>query len=149
MARPGTSKDIRVSVRLRCSPEQAYEALTSERGLLLCGLSRAKTDARSRGRFRMVWPRNAVHGDLEASGVFVDLDPGNKAAWLFDEKRSFGKVGMPALVNIFIEPCGRGARATLVHPGFPAGEDAGQAAFRSLWTELLDGLRSRFSGGRP
>jgi uncharacterized protein YndB with AHSA1/START domain len=142
------SRDVRVSAFIKAKPEKIYGALTSARELCLFWLESAETDARSRGRFRMVWPSNDGEG-CEASAVFVDLEPGRKVSWIFDSRsRRGGKV--PALVNIFIEERPRGAQATLLHAGFSASPSADRLfeAFRGLWGDCLSSLKGYLERGR-
>lgn len=143
-----SSRDVRVSAFIQARPEKVFGALTSARELCLFWLESAETDARSGGRFRMVWPSEDGEG-CEASAVFVDLQPGEKVSWLFDKRsRRGGRV--PALVNVFIEKRPRGSQATLLHPGFSgaASQDKLFAAFRALWAEGLARLKEHLESGR-
>lgn len=139
---------MRVSAFIKARPEKVYGALTSARELCLFWLESAETDARSGGRFRMVWPSKDGEG-CEASAVFVDLQPGEKVAWLFDARsRRGGRV--PALVNVFIERKSRGAQATLLHAGFSGAvsQDKLFLAFRALWADCLASLKDYLECGR-
>lgn len=114
---PSTTLDIRLSAFIKAEPEQAYRALTSARELCVWWLDRAETETRSMGRLRMVWPNGGKKGRAsEATGVFVDLEPGRKVAWLWDSPPRPRWV--PALVTFHIEPKPRGAQVTLIHAGF-------------------------------
>ena len=133
------TRDIRLSTPLKARPERVYQALTSARELCLWWLARAETDARSLGRVRMVWRRG--DGPLkEARGVYVDLEPGRKVAWIWKPKPP----GVPPLVSLFLEPKGRGCVATLHHAGFPASPEAGErlAAWRRAWEDCLARLKA-------
>ena len=77
--------DIRLSASIRAKPEQVYRALTSARELCVWWLARAETDARNMGHLRMVWPSRGRGDGSEVSGVFVDLEPGQKVAWIWND----------------------------------------------------------------
>jgi len=90
---PPSILDIRVSAFIKAEPDQVYRALTSARELCVWWLERAETEARNMGRLRMVWPDGSKGRANEATGVFVDLEPGRKVAWLWDSRR--GRAGSP------------------------------------------------------
>ncbi|MFA6030458.1 MAG: SRPBCC domain-containing protein [Elusimicrobiota bacterium] len=142
---PSRTRDVRVAVAIKAAPERAYQALTSARELCLFWLERAETDARSLGRLRMVWAAQGRRKD-EASGVFVDLEPGRKVAWLLDARcRRGGRI--PALVSVFLDPQGRGTQATVLHAGFAA-DDELLAFYRARWEDLLAKLKRHLEGRR-
>lgn len=141
-------KDIRLSACLKAKPEAVYRALTSARELCVWWLDRAETDARNTGHLRMVWSA-PHHGDgNEVRGVFVDLDPGKKVAWLWDG-RSRGK-GVPALISFFIEKRSRGSEVTLVHAGFSASSSRAKVFDRYLegWEDCLAKLKLYLEEGK-
>jgi len=111
---------------------------------------RAETDARSMGRMRIVWP--AVDGieNLEATGVFVDLEPKKKVAWLWDDRTR--PEGVPALVSIFIEERSRrlGSNLTLVHAGFSAVASKRKLLerYRGRWEDFIAKLRLYLDAGK-
>src|SRR5437762_1942495 len=87
------TRDIRLAASIRAKPEHIYQSLTSARELTRWWLLGAETDARNAGRLRMVWPRakrreDGLPGGFgERSGVFVDLQPARKVAWLWKPAR--------------------------------------------------------------
>ena len=122
-----STRDIRLAVSIRARPERVYQALTSARELTRWWLLGAETDARNAGRVRMVWPRlRGAAGGLpvgfgERAGVFVDLEPARKVAWLWKPAR--GEKGVvPPLCSIFMLPGRRAGRSeiSLLHSGFPS-----------------------------
>lgn len=133
-------RDIRLSVRIKASPERIYKALSSARELCLWWLDRAETDARNLGRFRMVWPTRR-----EGRGVFVDLEPGRKLAWAWDGlERS-----VPPLTTVFIEPKKRFCLVTLVHAGFPARSSKARVEqFGEFWEDCLAKLALYLESGK-
>lgn len=146
------TRDIRFSVRIKARPEQVYRALTSARELCRWWLEGAETDARNGGRFRMVWPRLKAEGVVfpaalsESEGIFVDLEPARKVAWIRARPRLRGG---PPLVSFFILPQGRGAEVTLIQAGFPA--NRGQAAYDGCargWADALAKLKRFLETGR-
>ncbi|HVE12666.1 MAG TPA: SRPBCC domain-containing protein [Elusimicrobiota bacterium] len=139
-----TTRDVRVSAAIKASPKRVYRALTSARELCLWWLERAETDARSLGRVRMVWPEALGWG--EAEGVFVDLEPESKVAWLWGGRGV--PRGVPRLVNVFIEPRPGGCGVTVVQAGFPADADGRRAAFRARWEDCLAKLALYLEKGR-
>ena len=147
---PALKQDIRVATVLRAPPADAYRALTSARELCVWLAERAETDARSMGRMRLVWPRASWAADPEISGVFVDLEPGRKAAWLWDDRSR--PEGVPALVSVFLEASASGRRTTvsLVHAGF-SGAASGAALlgrYRARWEDFLAKLRLYLDAGK-
>ena len=149
MPRARRTADIRLPVALKAAPDEVYRALTSARELCVWWLDRAETDARNMGRWRMEWP--AAKGEKargEASGVFVDLEPGRKVAWIQDDRSR--PAGVPALVTFFIESKGRGCEVTLVHAGFSAapGRAAVLASWRGGWEDCLAKLKLYLETGR-
>ena len=155
---PGKTRDIRFSLRIKAKPEQIYRALTSATELCRWWLQGAETDARSAGRFRMVWPkltcadgrrvfpRDAAVGESE--GFFVDLEPGRKVAWMWRLPRKNRVI--PPLVNFFIQKKLRGCEVVLLHPGF----SSAPAAERYLrgctegWEDCLVKLKLYLETGR-
>jgi len=137
------TRDLRFSVRLRAKPEAVYRALTSARELTRWWLLGAETDARNAGRVRMVWPRvrgkdgGRKGGFGEREGMFVDLEPGRKVAWLWKPARGEKKV--PPLTSVFIDPRRGGCEVTLLHAGFPSGPSA-DGVFRGYACAWEDGL---------
>src|SRR3989338_8294171 len=120
-----STRDIRLAATIRAKPELVYRSLTSARELTRWWVLGAETDARNAGRLRMIWPvRRAKDGVRcpgfgERVGVFVDLEPARKVAWLWKPAR--GEKGVPALASIFILPARGGkSEVTLLHSGFPS-----------------------------
>ena len=111
-----STRDIRLAAIIRAKPELVYRSLTSARELTRWWLHGAETDARNAGRLRMVWPRELGFG--ERVGMFVDLEPARKVAWLWTPAR--GEKGVPSLTSIFVLPARGGSEVTLLHAGFPA-----------------------------
>jgi len=140
------TRDIRISVGIRARPARVYEALTSARELCQWWLERAETDARNLGRVRMVWPPACGGGEVQ--GVFVDLEPGSKVAWLWGKPSKSPKA--PPLVSCFIERRGRGCEVTIVQAGFPpAGARADRYdAFHDGWEDCLAKLKLYLETGR-
>jgi uncharacterized protein YndB with AHSA1/START domain len=155
------TRDLRFTVRIKAKPEQVYRALTSATELCRWWLQGAETDARSVGRFRMVWPRVKRHdgdgaervfppngaalGDSE--GTFVDLEPGRKVAWLWKLPR---RCRFPALSSFFIQPHGRGCEVTLLHAGFSCRPvaDKAYAGCAEGWEDCLSKLKLYLETGR-
>ncbi len=146
------TRDIRLSVTIKAAPEQVYRALTSARELCRWWLVGAETDARNGGRFRMVWPKLKTDSAVfppslsETEGVFVDLEPARKVAWIRARPRLRGG---PSLVSFFILPVKRSSEVTLVHAGFPAGR--GQAVYEGCargWADALAKLKRYLETGR-
>jgi uncharacterized protein YndB with AHSA1/START domain len=140
--------DIRLSAFVRAEPEQAYHALTSARELCVWWLDRAETEARSMGRLRMVWPTGSSGGGNVATGVFVDLEPGRKVAWMWDSPPRPRWV--PSLVTFHIEARPRGCELTLVHSGFSAAPSRrkGFLACRDGWEDCMAKLRLYLESGK-
>ncbi len=148
------TRDVRLTARLRAKPEAVYRALTSARELTRWWLLGAETDARNAGRVRMVWPRvrngdgTRCRGFGEREGVFVDLEPGRKVAWLFRPAR--GDSHAPPLVSVFIEGRGAGSEVTLIHAGFPSGPAADEVycGYSRAWEDGLAKLKLFLETGR-
>jgi uncharacterized protein YndB with AHSA1/START domain len=147
------TRDIRFNLMLRARPEAVYHALTSARELTRWWLHGAETDARNAGRVRMVWPRlragaEGGQGLGEREGVFVDLEPGKKVAWLFRPVR--GEKGVPPLVSIFIEGRASKCELTMVHGGFPsaAAADGLYRSYAQAWEDGLAKLKLYLESGR-
>ncbi|MFH1725076.1 MAG: SRPBCC domain-containing protein [Elusimicrobiota bacterium] len=142
------ASDIRFSASLKAKPEQVYRALTSARELCVWWLERAETDARNMGRMRMVWPAGRRCDGIEARGVFVDLDPGRKVAWILDDGSRTR--GVPALVSFFIEGKGRGAQVTLVHAGFSSAPSRERLLrrYQEGWEDCLAKLKLYLDAGK-
>lgn len=148
------TRDVRIAVKLRARPEDVYRALTSARELTRWWLLGAETDARNTGRVRMVWPRvRKRDGEMskglgERAGMFVDLDPGRKVAWLFTPAR--GEKRAPALVSVFIDKKRSGCEVTLLHAGFPsaASADALYRGYACAWEDGLAKLKLFLETGR-
>ena len=100
--KPLSTRDIRLAAMIRAKPELIYRSLTSARELTRWWLLGAETDARNAGRVRMIWPRGGRDGFGERTGVYVDLEPARKVAWLW--KAMKGEKGVPALTSVFILP---------------------------------------------
>lgn len=143
-AMPRRRTDIRLNVAIKAEPAEVYRALTSARELCVWWLDRAETDARNMGRWRMEWPAKTDGGRREAAGVFVDLEPGRKVAFI-EEERTLPK-GLPPLATFFIEKRPRGCEVTLVHAGFTA--PAVEAKWRARWEDCLAKLKSYLETGR-
>lgn len=147
------TRDIRLVARLRAKPQTVYQALTSARELTRWWLLGAETAARNAGRVRMIWPRVRGRDRLsqrlgEREGVFVDLEPGHKVAWLFKPAR--GERGVPPLVSIFIGARGAGCEVTWLHGGFSsaASADAPYRGYARAWEDALAKLKLYLETGR-
>ncbi len=142
--------DIRVTTSLRATPGDVYRALTSARELCIWLADRAETDARSMGRMRIVWPNVDWIKNAEASGVFVDLEPKKKVAWLWDDRTR--PEGVPALVSVFIEerPRRMGSTITLVHAGFSGAASKRKLLdlYRGRWEDFIGKLRLYLDAGK-
>lgn len=133
-----STRDIRLAATIRAKPELVYRSLTSARELTRWWLQGAETDARNAGRLRMIWPRvKGLTGFGEREGVFVDLEPARKVAWLWKPAR--GEKGVPALTSIFVLPARGGSEVTLLHSGFSAAASA-DALFNGYARAWEDGL---------
>ena len=148
------TRDIRFVVRVKADPKSVYQALTSARELTRWWLLGAETDARNAGRVRMVWPRvrrsdgTRCDGFGEREGVFVDLEPGRKVAWLFRPAR--GDRRAPPLVTVFIEKRGGSCELTLLHAGFSAAPSAEELrrGYACAWEDGLAKLKLYLETGR-
>ncbi len=152
------TRDLRFSLKIRAKPEAVYRALTSATELCRWWLAGAETDARSAGRFRMVWPR--VLGKDggrafppyvamgESEGYFVDLEPGRKVAWMWRLQRKKGLI--PPMSSFFIQPQARGCEVTLLHAGFPARPSADRyyQGCAKGWEDCLAKLKLYLETGR-
>ncbi|MBI2386453.1 MAG: SRPBCC domain-containing protein [Elusimicrobia bacterium] len=150
-----STRDIRLVATIRAKPELVYRSLTSARELTRWWVLGAETDARNAGRLRMIWPvRRAKDGVRcpgfgEREGVFVDLEPARKVAWLWKPAR--GEKGAPALASIFILPARGGkSEVTLLHAGFPSDPGAGELRERyaRAWEDGLAKLKLYLETGR-
>lgn len=144
-----STRDIRLSATIRAKPELVYRALTSARELTRWWLLGAETDARNSGRVRMIWPKvrgGAVFG--ERVGVFVDLEPARKVAWLLKPLR--GEKIVPALTSIFVLPAKGGSEVTWLQSGFPASAvaDGFYAGYARAWEDGLAKLKLYLETGR-
>jgi len=150
-----STRDIRLAATILAKPELVYRSLTSARELTRWWVLGAETDARNAGRLRMIWPvRRAKDGVRcpgfgERVGVFVDLEPARKVAWLWKPAR--GEKGVPALASIFILPARGGkSEVTLLHSGFPsaASADAVYGRYARAWEDGLAKLKLYLEKGR-
>jgi uncharacterized protein YndB with AHSA1/START domain len=149
-----STRDIRLSVTIRAKPELVYRGLTSARELTRWWLQGAETDARNAGRLRMIWPRERrpdgvqPAGFGEREGVFVDLEPARKVAWLWKPAR--GEKGAPPLTSFFMLPVRTGSEVTLLHAGFAsaASVDALFSAYARAWEDGLAKLKLYLETGR-
>lgn len=149
-----STRDIRLAAIIRAKPELVYKSLTSARELTRWWLLGAETDARNAGRLRMVWPRvrakdgSRAPGFGERVGVFVDLEPARKVAWLWKPAR--GEKGVPALTSIFVLPARGGSEVTLLHAGFPGAAKADPLfnGYASAWEDGLAKLKLYLETGR-
>lgn len=151
------TRDLRLVVNIRAKPEQVYKALTSARELCRWWLQGAETDARNMGRLRLVWPKiKLVRGASfpphvavgESEGVFVDLEPNRKVAWIWKLPRRRSQV--PPLSSIFMNPRGRRTEVTLLHAGFsetPAGKKALEGCSAG-WEDCLAKLKLYLETGK-
>jgi len=146
--RPVQTTDIRITASMKVKPEAVFRALTSARELCVWWLDRAETEARNSGRFRMVWPPNRKLNGGEVRGTFVDLQKGEKVAWLWSEEAA-GR-GTPPLISFFIEKKGRGCDVTLLHSGFSAAKSRERAVrkFRESWEDCLAKLKLYLEQGK-
>ncbi len=155
-----STRDIRLAATIRAKPELVYRSLTSARELTRWWLEGAETDARNAGRLRMIWPRARAKDGVrcpgfgEREGVFVDLEPARKVAWLWKPAR--GEKGVPALASIFILPARGGmSEVTLLHSGFGPGTRSSVASAGELyelyaraWEDGLAKLKLYLETGR-
>ncbi len=148
------TRDVRFVVKLRAEPGAVYLALTSARELTRWWLAGAETDARNAGRVRMVWPRvrRADGGrcsDLgEREGVFVDLEPRKKVAWLFKPVR--GDRRAPPLISVFINERRGGCEVVLLHAGFKSASSCDELyrGYSRAWEDGLAKLKLYLETGR-
>ncbi len=143
---PAATRDLRFAVKVSADPRAVYRALTSARELTRWWLLDAETDARNAGRVRMIWPRACGLGARE--GVFVDLEPGKKVAWLFKPGR--GERRSPPLVSVFIGRRRGLCEVVLLHAGFDSGP-SGDELYRSharAWEDGLAKLKLYLETGR-
>lgn len=148
------TRDIRFTVKLRAEPDAVYRSLTSARELTRWWLLGAETDARNAGRVRMVWPRvrrgdgSRCEGLGEREGVFVDLEPGKKVAWMFKPAR--GDRRAPPLVSVFIDPRRGGCEVTLLHGGFKSAPSYDELyhGYSRAWEDGLAKLKLYLESGR-
>ena len=143
-----STRDIRLAATIRAKPELVYRSLTSARELTRWWLLGAETDARNAGRLRMVWPRVKDAGFGERVGVFVDLEPARKVAWLWKPVR--GEKGVPSLASIFMLPAKGGSEVTLLHSGFSsrASVDPLFEGYARAWEDGLAKLKLYLETGR-
>jgi uncharacterized protein YndB with AHSA1/START domain len=147
-----STRDIRLTATIRAKPELVYRSLTSARELTRWWLQGAETDARNAGRLRMIWPRVRVPegarapGFGEREGVFVDLEPARKVAWLWKPAR--GEKRVPSLTSIFILPARGGSEVTLLHSGFGTGTDELYCGYARGWEDGLAKLKLYLETGR-
>ncbi|MBI4424569.1 MAG: SRPBCC domain-containing protein [Elusimicrobia bacterium] len=139
-------RDIRLSASVKAQPEHVFKSLTSARELCAWWTDRAETDARNGGRLRLVWPATAEEPAREARGLFVDLEAGQKAAWLWSPA---GR-GVPPLVTFFIERRRGGASVTLQHAGFSAAAacDRRYGDWSRFWEDCLAKLALYLDAGK-
>ena len=149
-----STRDIRLAAIIRAKPEIVYRTLTSARELTRWWLLGAETDARNAGRVRMIWPRvrgkngEKAPGFGEREGVFVDLEPARKVAWLWKPAR--GEKGVPPLTSIFMLPARGGSEVTLLQSGFPsaASADPVYRGYARAWEDGLAKLKLYLETGR-
>ncbi len=148
------TRDVRFAVMMRAQPKAVYQSLTSARELTRWWLLGAETDARNAGHVRMVWPR-VRHGDGdicaglgEREGLFVDLEPEKKVAWMFSPVR--GDRRAPPLVSIFIDKRRNGCEVTLLHAGFKSAPsyDELYEGYARAWEDGLAKLKLYLETGR-
>ena len=102
----------------------------------------------------MIWPRARGRGGRRAvgfgerEGVFVDLEPARKVAWLWKPAR--GEKGVPPLASIFILPARGGSEVTLLHAGFSsaASADLLYQGHARAWEDGLAKLKLYLETGR-
>ena len=148
------TRDVRFAVKLRAEPLAVYKALTSARELTRWWLLGAETDARNAGKVRLVWPRvkggdgSRCAGLGERQGVFVDLEPAKKVAWLFTPAR--GDLRAPPLVSVFIDRRRGGCEVTLLHAGFKSAPsyDELYRGYACAWEDGLAKLKLYLETGR-
>ncbi|MFI5346454.1 MAG: SRPBCC domain-containing protein [Elusimicrobiota bacterium] len=148
------TRDVRFAVKLRAEPAAVYRALTSARELTRWWLLGAETDARNAGRVRMVWPRvrrgdgTRCDGLGEREGMFVDLEPGKKVAWMFKPAR--GDRRAPPLISVFIDKRRGGCEVTLLHAGFKSAPsfDELYQGYACAWEDGLAKLKLYLETGR-
>jgi uncharacterized protein YndB with AHSA1/START domain len=139
--RPVKTLDIRISTHIQAEAGRVYRALTSARELCVWWVDKAETEARSMGRFRLVWPSHDRKKNIEATGVFVDLEREKKVAWIWDDASR--PSGLPALVSFFIEEGESGCEVILVHAGFSAAASKRRMleGFRVIWEDVISKLK--------
>ncbi|MCR4295673.1 MAG: SRPBCC domain-containing protein [Elusimicrobia bacterium] len=150
-----STRDIRLAATIRAKPELVYRGLTSARELTRWWLEGAETDARNAGRLRMIWPVKRAKAGVrcpgfgEREGVFVDLEPARKVAWLWKPARG-EKGAVPALASFFILPARGGSEVTFLHSGFPSspGGDALYEGYARAWEDGLAKLKLYLETGR-
>ncbi len=150
-----TTRDIRADVTVKAAPERVWRALTSSRELGRWWGCSAIADPRNGGEVKLRWSGPASDsypqglGALE--GIFVDLEPGRKVAWIWKLPADLGDV--PPLSSVFLTPIKGGCEVTALHSGFEAGAaDNHREAFARGWAGALRRLRSYLEtrpGGRP
>jgi len=81
-------------------------------------------------------------------GVFVDLEPSGKVAWLWDETSR--EKGVPPLVSFHIQKKGRRSEITLIHAGFRTSKTAAalKERFRAGWEDCLAKLKLHLECGK-
>lgn len=106
---------------------------------------RLRWRGRGAGEGRNKYPQ----GLGEVRGVFVDLQPGRKVAWLW-EAQAPGP-GTPRLVSFFILPSGRSSEVSIQHCGFEPGPGAEPLfkGFKAGWTDALSRLKRHVEGMAP
>ncbi len=153
------TQDIRLTVDIKASPTRIYKALTSARTLCRWWLEGAETNAKNMGRFRLLWPTIKTEGEKskrlfpphtatgEVCGVFVDLEPSKKIAWIWEVSPKWKH---PPLSTIFIEAHGPYSRVTLIHPGFSTKPRLAKYIIgaRAGWEDCLAKLKTYLETGK-
>ena len=133
--------DIRVSAFVKAEAGHVYRSLTSAKELCVWWVDKAETEARNMGRFRLVWRSQDRKKNIEATGVFVDLEREKKVAWIWDDKSR--PAGLPPLVSFFIEEGEDGCEVLVVHAGFSAAASKRRMleGFRVIWEDVIAKLK--------
>jgi uncharacterized protein YndB with AHSA1/START domain len=138
-----TSKVVRVTRKVRVSPDRLFRAFTTaadlERWYAPEGMTvpRVELDARVGGRFRieMKAPDGTIH---TAYGVITEFSPPHRLRHTWNWERHMDGEEGETVVTVEIRPDGEYSEVTLTHSGFAT--DSGAANHEKGWTSILDRL---------